>query len=248
MKIIFLGTNGWYSTKTGNTVCALIESEKYYIIFDAGDGISKINRYIKKNKEIFLFLSHLHLDHIIGFHSLAKLKHKKPFNIFVPKGMKKLLESVIRHPFAMSFKEFRDIKVNIFEFPKEKDRIPFSVNSLKLCHIDPSFGYRIELDGKSIVYCSDTGVCDNSLKLSLGADVLIHECSNKSGVFSGKWGHSNPEEAATLAKKAKVKKLLLTHFSANSFTFQKDRKMAELKAKKIFKNTKAAKDGMVVKI
>jgi hypothetical protein len=38
MHVIFLGTNGWYST-FNNTICTLILSEKYNIILDAGDGL-----------------------------------------------------------------------------------------------------------------------------------------------------------------------------------------------------------------
>lgn len=52
MKIIFLGTNGWYDTKTGNTICTLIETDNEYIILDAGNGIYKIDKYIKKIRRI----------------------------------------------------------------------------------------------------------------------------------------------------------------------------------------------------
>ena len=44
MKVLFLGTNGWYDTKTGNTTCILIETKKEYIILDAGNGFYKIDR------------------------------------------------------------------------------------------------------------------------------------------------------------------------------------------------------------
>ncbi|MFX1587847.1 MAG: MBL fold metallo-hydrolase, partial [Promethearchaeota archaeon] len=63
MRVIFLGTNGWYATDIGNTVSTLIDSKNYYIILDAGDGIYKIDQYIKNNKPIIVLLSHLHLDH-----------------------------------------------------------------------------------------------------------------------------------------------------------------------------------------
>ena len=46
MKVTFLGTNGWYASDTGNTVSILIETENFYIILDAGDGIYKIDTYI----------------------------------------------------------------------------------------------------------------------------------------------------------------------------------------------------------
>lgn len=52
MKVIFLGTNGWYDTKTGNTTCILIETDDYFIILDAGNGIYKIDQYIRSKKPI----------------------------------------------------------------------------------------------------------------------------------------------------------------------------------------------------
>ena len=36
IKVTFLGTNGWYSTDTGVTLCTLVESDDFYIILDAG--------------------------------------------------------------------------------------------------------------------------------------------------------------------------------------------------------------------
>jgi len=36
MKITFLGTNGWYDTDCGNTICTLLETTKAYILLDAG--------------------------------------------------------------------------------------------------------------------------------------------------------------------------------------------------------------------
>jgi len=55
MKVIFLGTNGWYDTKTGNTPCVLIDTKTHYIILDAGDGIYKLDKYITTQKPIYLF-------------------------------------------------------------------------------------------------------------------------------------------------------------------------------------------------
>jgi len=55
MKIIFLGTNGWYDTETGNTTCILLEANDYYIILDAGNGLYKADKYIiKENKPIYI--------------------------------------------------------------------------------------------------------------------------------------------------------------------------------------------------
>ena len=74
MKVTFLGTNGWYDTVTGNTCSVLIQSKEIDIILDAGNGIAKADHYITQDKPACLFISHFHIDHITGLHTLVKFK------------------------------------------------------------------------------------------------------------------------------------------------------------------------------
>ncbi len=80
--------------------------------------------------------------------------------------------------------------------------------------------------------------------LANNADVLIHECALKSGQSSEKWPHTNPQEAAEIAKASNVKQLVLTHFDAAIYESIEERKQAENEAREIFENTIAAIDGM----
>ena len=93
-----------------------------------------------------------------------------------------------------------------------------------------------------VVYSGDTKPCDNIVKISENADLLIHD-----GTFleeeEGK-SHADVKEAAKIAKKADVKQLILTHISRR-YT---DAKELEEEARKIFKNTKIAHDMMKVKL
>ena len=109
-------------------------------------------------------------------------------------------------------------------------------------------GYRIELNGKIISYCPDTGYCENAVELSKNADLLIAECAYKSGQKSIKWPHLNPEAAAKIAKKAKAKKLALVHFDAYLYKTLDERKEAEIIAQRTFKNTFAAMDNLSISI
>jgi ribonuclease BN (tRNA processing enzyme) len=88
LKVLFLGTNGWYDTQTGNTICILIRTLDYEIILDAGNSLYKLERYINEGnrKPAYLFLSHFHLDHIIGLHTLIKLNFRHGLNICGPAG------------------------------------------------------------------------------------------------------------------------------------------------------------------
>lgn len=244
MKIIFLGTNGWYDTKSGNTVCTLIDSKEGYIILDAGDGIHKIKKYIIEDKPIYLFLSHLHLDHISGFHIFPSLKIGKKWNIILEKGNRELLERIIRHPYSIPLGE----EVVFYEVGEGKNDNPLSFECLRMKHVDPTFGYRIRLEGKNIAYCLDTGLCDNIVKLADKADIFITEGTMIPGVSNQEWGHLNPEEAAGIAKDAQVERMVITHISADGYKNFDERKEAEKKAQNIFKNSIIAEDDLIIEI
>ncbi|MBU2530716.1 MAG: ribonuclease Z [Elusimicrobia bacterium] len=247
MRIVFLGTNGWYDSKTGNTVSLLLDTEKYYIVLDAGNGINKLDKYLTEQKPVYIFLSHFHLDHIEGLHTLLKFNFKKGLTICAPKNAKKILNSILKKPFTVSLNKL-PYQTSIFELPRDISKLPLEVKALPLKHTDPVLGYRFEMDNKIVSYCTDTGYCLNAVKLADGADLLISECSYRLGEKKPDWPHLNPELAASLAKKAGVKKLLLTHFAADKYLTLKDRVTAEKSAKKIFKNSLAAKDTMIVKL
>lgn len=243
MKIIFLGTNGWYDTETGNTICTLLETKKYFIILDAGNGLYKIDKYIKSKKPIFLFLSHFHIDHLFGLHILPKFKFKSEFQIYGQKGTKEILKKLLNPPFSFPFKKLPH-KVKISELSEGTYYFPFLVKTKFLSHIDPVLGYRFEIDGKKLAYCLDTGSCPNLIELAKNTDLFITECGLKPGGESEKWGHLNPESAARVAMEAKTKKLILTHFSPVNYEILKERKNAEKVAKTLFENTIIAFDGL----
>lgn len=251
MKITFLGTNGWYSTPTGDTPCILIDARDRYIVLDAGNGIYKLDNYIKEDKPISLLISHFHLDHTSGLHSLAKFKFKQGIDVYVGAGRSNDFTALVNPPFTIGYKKNPEniqalrTKITLHELPEEKAaNIPYKVEAIKQHHAYGSHGYRIELEGKTIAYTGDCGLTDQARKLAKNADLLIAECSNKKTDDPDIWGHLDPAQAASLAKECGVKELILTHFGAHLFTTPEDRKWAEHEAKKIFPHTTAAADGM----
>ncbi len=243
MRIIFLGTNGWYSTELGNTVSILIETEEYWIILDAGDAIHKIDQYIKDEKPIIILLSHLHLDHIIGLHVFAKFLFTQEINIYGYKGTTNGIKKIIKHPYSSPFGDI-PVNVQIHDLNEGSYNLGFPITCKLLVHADPCLGYRIEIENKIITYCTDTGVCQNLYELANNADLLITECSYKPGQEEWGWPHLKPEEAAEIAVKSSVRKLILTHFDASTYKTIQDRKKAEDKAKLIFPKVIAASDGL----
>jgi len=94
--------------------------------------------------------------------------------------------------------------------------------------------------GKKVTLITDTMVCPNIVKLAKGADVLIIESTlmDNMKAKAKEFKHMTAKQVALLAKKAKVKKLVLVHFSQR----YKNTKPLEQEAKKYFKNTFCAKD------
>ena len=246
MKIVFLGTNGWYATDLANTSCVLIDTEKYYVVLDAGDGIYKLEEYITSEKPIILFLSHLHLDHIVGFHVFSKFKFNQRIRIYGYTGTENGL-GIIDHPYTASFHEL-PLNIETCDLTEGTYHQPFPFTCKLLAHSDPCLGYRLELDNRVITYCTDTGICDSIHELSEHASLLIVESSFKSGQVQSGWSHLRPEDAASIAAAADVGRLVLTHFDAGVYRSMDDRKSAEAIARAIFPNTLAAFDGLEVEI
>lgn len=248
MKIIFLGTNGWYDTKeTGSTVSTLLDTKDHYIILDAGFGLAKAAKYITQDKPVLMFISHLHLDHICGLHVLPKFNFKHGLKIFIAKQSVDGLKTFLAHPYTINYADLR-YPVEFYGLEEGQHDAPIKFECRKLKHIDNTFGYRFQLEDKIIAYCSDTAVCKNDKLLAQNSDILIHECSYLPGKGDPDWGHSSPEEAGKMAKEVNVKKLLLTHFSPNSYKTIASRKIALKASKAFFPKTITAKDDMIINV
>ncbi|MCX8202446.1 MAG: ribonuclease Z [Candidatus Micrarchaeota archaeon] len=98
--------------------------------------------------------------------------------------------------------------------------------------------------GKKIVITGDTAYSENTIKHASGSDILFHEATFMEDMRdkADEDFHSTVMDAATVANKARVKKLVLYHIG-NRY---KDDKEIEDEAKKIFENTVVAKDGLEI--
>jgi ribonuclease Z len=100
--------------------------------------------------------------------------------------------------------------------------------------------------GRKIVYTGDTRPFRGFAKFAAGADLLVHDATLDDELVERALedGHSTAVQAAEDAKKAKVKRLILTHISAR----YQDASKLLVQAKKVFKETEVAEDFMKVEI
>jgi len=97
-----------------------------------------------------------------------------------------------------------------------------------------------EMPGRKVVYSGDTSKCDNLIKHSENADLLIHEATCLHEIIEDRKGHTSALQAGEIASKADAEKLVLTHFSRR---YRNDEQELLEEASKKFENTELAEDG-----
>ena len=99
---------------------------------------------------------------------------------------------------------------------------------------------------RSYAYCSDTLPCADNCNYIKGVDLLYHEATfaeSEKGRASATY-HSTARQAAELARDAKVKRLVIGHFSSR----YEDESILQREAAEIFPGTECADELMTIKI
>jgi ribonuclease Z len=101
--------------------------------------------------------------------------------------------------------------------------------------------------GRTVVITGDTRPCSATIEASRGADLLVHESTfgDEEAARAIETGHSTAREAATVARTAGVRRLVLTHFSAR---YSRDATELDRQAKSVFPETLIGKDGMEIDV
>lgn len=154
--------------------------------------------------------------------------------LFEEKMAPRVLDVDATAKFGIDKSEFRNIKNGKDGASREGDSIPNSELTL-----DPP-------KPKRYAFCSDTAYKEDIVPLIEDVDLLYHESTflETEQRLCAKTKHSTAAEAATIAKKANVNKLLLGHYS----TRYKSLELFKEEAKPIFANVEIADDGKVFEI
>ncbi|MBI4744533.1 MAG: hypothetical protein HY776_06925 [Actinobacteria bacterium] len=252
-KIITLGTVGWIPTAARETPCICVDLKDSLFIFDAGTGISNFSSKIglemlSKHKEIHLFLSHSHLDHVIGLSYLPFFFKDKNLHLYGPGknitglSVSETLDSLFKKPlFPLSLNKFPlslEIKdLDLGETLVENHKIEIILQE----HSDPSIGIKLD---DAVTYITDTSCNERTSKFAKDSKVLIHETwydeadyqmmkNNKDE--SGLRIHSYSSGAAEVAKKAEVELLAMVHLNP-AYSEERYKNMLD-ETKEIFANT-----------
>lgn len=210
------------------------------MVLDCGSGAVNLGSQLMKRgvRRLNLFFTHFHIDHTIGFPFFGPIFLPIcSLRIFVPVQGDEPPESRLQNFLNGEFHPLhvQDVPARTTFVPiGTGDRFscgPYQVQAVELEHPGGACGYRIEQGDRTVCYFTDTSPLQRDLETGVvaggaptpreqrlidamqDADVLIFDTmfSFEEYMERQHWGHSFPEYAYRLARKARVQELYLFH-------------------------------------
>lgn len=253
-SIIMLGTGSPRLTKERMASAHLLTMNGTKILVDCAEGTTMqlVKADIAPQDIKHVFFTHLHADHILGYANFlisGWVEGRRELTVVGPVGTKKMhdllvemLQDDIAYRMSLGRPEAGILDVNVIEIEHEgkvEIDLPIDIHCASMNHNVPTFAYRFEQEGESVVFSGDTAPpTDKLVELSEGADVLIHDTAltpydgdkmpNAEKIWENlQKEHCTPAQSAETAKRANVKKLVLTHFLPK---MNRDKTLAEAAA------------------
>ena len=244
----------------GNTSCVEVIAGEQRIILDGGTGLRRLgNTLLGQHVDATVLLSHVHWDHIQGIPFFTPI-YVPGTNLRFISGqnttpLREALHAQMRRPHFPV--DMNDLPAHLaFEELRERARTRIgdvSVTLTKANHPDAVYAFRLEHEGRAIVYATDTEhyscVDQRLVSLARDADVLIYDAQYLPDEYAGKkgptrvgWGHSTWEAGAELARAAGVGKLVLFHH--DPMRTDEGVHAIEAMTRDAFKDSVAAREGM----
>lgn len=249
----------------GNTPCVEVRCGDHTLIFDAGTGIRCLGSALLREangSDFEVFLSHGHIDHVIGLPFFAPLFVKDRVvrvwagSLQPTGGVEEAIRKLMSFPLfplqvdaLQATLEFHDVHAG--------DSIALQsgieVRTAPLKHPGGATGYRFDCAGRSIAYVTDVEIGDGPidpalLALTKDASLVILDTTYTDEEYPSRagWGHSTWQQGVRLADAAGVGQLCLFHHDPEHDDAFMDRIAAAAEAAR--PGTIVAREGMTLNL
>ncbi len=247
MRLLLLGTTGYHPNAIRHTASFLFPD--LGLMFDAGTGVFRLRQHLTANA-LDIYLSHAHLDHVVGLTFLLDQLAGRDLEHVRLHGRPEDLQAVEQHLFAEP----------LFPVKLPYECLPLGPGGelvagsgrlmhFPLSHPGGAVGYRIDWPDASFAYVTDTTAHRSAdyVRLLQGVDVLIHECyfKDEQAAWAAKTGHSWTTPVAEVAREADVGRLILVHLDPLD---ESDDPIGIDAARRIFPRTELGHDLMEIEL
>jgi phosphoribosyl 1,2-cyclic phosphodiesterase len=267
-RLVFWGVRGTVPTPYpdrlgygGNTMCLASRlADDEYLLLDCGSGARLLGhqiatRHRRKRSRVHVLMSHYHFDHVEGlplFNPLYDPNATIRIHGAAPEGrtLRDTFERLIAPPYfpvrlagAPATIEYAEIDGGAFTVGDIR------VSTLPLNHPDGCLAFRLEREGRRVVFATDHEHGDPQVDAALaefskGADHLIYDATYLPAEYESLrkgWGHSTWYAAIATAREAGARNLVLIHHHPD----HSDSELDEIQriARTEFPSTVAAREG-----
>lgn len=244
MKLVLLGTGGYYPTERRQTACFLLP--EVGVVLDAGSGMSRVGELLATDR-LDVFLTHAHLDHVLGLTYLMNVVPAAVARATTIHGEQEKLSAVREHLFSPAMFPLQPP----FRFAPFDERTTVTLPSdgtlthFPLAHPGGSLGFRLDWPGHSLAYITDTTAAADApyIEPIRGVDLLLHECNfaDNARDLPKMTGHSWLLPVAQVAAAADAGRLVLVHIGPH---YESDDAFSLDEARRLFPRVELGVDRM----
>ncbi|HEV7225006.1 MAG TPA: MBL fold metallo-hydrolase [Pirellulales bacterium] len=215
MRLVLLGSTGYHPNEIRHTPCLALP--ELGLVLDAGTSMFRLREHLL-TRELSIFLTHAHLDHVVGLTFLFDVLYQRPTKEVVVYAEAEKLAAIQEHllsPLLFPAKlpcEYRELPAAGVDLPQGGRLTHFP-----LVHPGGSLGFRLDWPGHSLAYVTDTTAdpAAEYVEFIRGVDLLVHECyfSDAHQERAALTGHSCTTPVAQVARAAGAGRLVLMHLN-----------------------------------
>jgi len=242
MKLLLLGTTGYHPNDRRQTACLMLP--KLGVVLDAGSAMYRVREHLATDT-LDIYLSHAHLDHVIGLTYMFDVLAGHEMQRVTVHGQQAKLDAVRQHLFSeLLFPVPPPFETQAIQ---QRTTLPGggTLTHFPLKHPGGSIGMRLDWPDRSLAYVTDTvaEVSADYVEQIRGVDLLIHECyfGDDMPEQAELTGHSCLSPVAEVAAAAEVGRLVLVHINP---MLSNDNELDLEAARKIFPKIEVGVDRM----